>query len=117
MRFYVKSLASTIKRAGSLSLLDMMKAIDGEPTKETLVGSFCALLELIKIGVVTADQEARTGDIQIKLADDSLEDVDHLLDSATFDDELEEPEEESNEASLETPELPLEEPASPASEN
>lgn len=89
MRFYVKSLATSIKRAGAMSLYDMMHTIDEQPTKETLVGAFCALLELVKIGVVTTQQSKRTGDIQIRLADSAVGDVDHLLDSATFEDEVE----------------------------
>ncbi len=111
MRFYVKNLASVIKRSGALSLVDMMKAIDEEPTKETLVGAFCALLELIKIGVVTAQQDDRTGDIQVVLSDDAIGDVDHLLDGATFDDELEaaeDDEELSPKPAVQAPELPLE---------
>ncbi|MCB9914465.1 MAG: segregation/condensation protein A [Planctomycetes bacterium] len=89
MRYYVTNLAGIIKRSGALTLEQMMRAIDEEPTKETLVGAFCALLELVKIGVVTAEQGERTGEIRVRLADDALEDVDHLLDGATFEDELE----------------------------
>jgi segregation and condensation protein A len=116
MRFYVRTLANTIKRAGSLSLLDMMKSIDAQPTRETLVGAFCALLELIKIGVVTAAQEARTGEIQVQLSDEAQDDVDFLLDNTTFEDEAELPEEDEPERPS-SPELALEEPTAPNPEN
>jgi segregation and condensation protein A len=116
MRFYVRNLADTIKRAGSLSLLEMMKSIDAQPTRETLVGAFCALLELIKIGVVTAVQEARTGEIQVQLSDEAQDDVDFLLDNTTFEDEAELPEEDDA-PSPASPELALEEPSAPSPEN
>jgi segregation and condensation protein A len=87
MRFYVTNLAKTIKKAGRLSLKDMITSLDGVVTKETLVGAFCALLELIKIGLVRAGQGEHRGEIDVVLQDDCAEDVDDLLGGTTFDDE------------------------------
>lgn len=88
MRFYVSTLAQTMRRSGRLSLRQLVTTIDEELTKESLVGSFCALLELIKIGIVTASQCDDDGEIDIIFAEDSSEDLDNLLDGTTFDDEV-----------------------------
>ena len=88
MRFYVSTLADKMRRVGRLSLAELVTAIDEEVTKETLVGSFCALLELIKIGIVTASEGDQSGEIEIIFAEDSSEDFEHLLDGTTFEDEI-----------------------------
>jgi hypothetical protein len=69
------------------------------------VGAFCALLELIKLGVVTAEQPDRGAEIEIVFQPDVEEDIEHLLEAERFDDEAPPPEAEarSSEAS-ETPE-------------
>jgi segregation and condensation protein A len=99
MRFYVSTLAQTMRRAGRLSLYDLVKSIDGQLTKDSLVGSFCALLELIKIGIVIAAQGDEGGEIDIVFAEESSDDLDNLLDGTTFDDELDPDLLDSNESS------------------
>lgn len=89
LRFYVRSLAATVRSAGQISLRGLMESIDPEPTKETMVGAFCALLELIKLGVVTAVQPERVDEIEVRITDEALEDVDSMLDAVTFEDEVE----------------------------
>jgi len=93
MRFYVRSLAETIRGANTISLRSLMESIDAEPSKETMVGTFCALLELIKLGVITAVQPEREDEIHVTLAADAGEDVDAMLNAVTFEDEGEEDEE------------------------
>lgn len=88
MRFYVSTLAQTMQRAGRLSLTQLVSSIDEQVTKESLVGSFCALLELIKIGIVTAAQSEERGEIDIVFAEESSDDLNNLLEGTTFDDEV-----------------------------
>ena len=88
MRYYVHSLAGTIRTHRRLTLADLIVSIEGEPTREMLVGSFCALLELIKLGVVTAEQGERTGEIEVILTDEGAGDIEGILEGTTFDDEL-----------------------------
>lgn len=94
LRFYVRSLAATVRGAGQISLRRLMESIDPEPTKETMVGAFCALLELIKLGIVTAVQPERIDEIEVRITEEALEDVDSMLDTVTFEDEVE-PEDEA----------------------
>jgi segregation and condensation protein A len=95
LRFYVRSLAATVRGAGQISLRGLMESIDPEPTKETMVGAFCALLELIKLGVVTAVQPERADEISVCITEEAIEDVDSMLDAVTFEDEVEEEDESS----------------------
>jgi segregation and condensation protein A len=116
MRFYVSTLARSIQRAGRLSLSELVQSLDGPLTRETLVGAFCALLELIKIGIVTADQGRRHGEIDVVLAESAEGDVDSLLDGTIFEDEIDpkmlESEEPQPPGRGEQLELPLEDAAS-----
>lgn len=95
LRFYVRSLADVVRDAGHISLQGLLEAIDSEPTRETMVGSFCALLELIKLGVVTAAQPERDDEIHVTLTAEAATDIDRMLDAVTFEDELEEEDETS----------------------
>jgi len=97
MRFYVHTLAGTIRSHRRLTLNDLIVSIEGEPTREALVGSFCALLELIKLGVVTAEQGERIGEIEVILTDAGAGDIEGILEGTTFDDELAPSDEEGEE--------------------
>ena len=88
MRYYVSNLARTVQRAKRMSLSGLIASLGGEVTRETVVGAFCALLELIKIGIVRAEQGDREGEIEVTMAENAEADVDALLDGTTFDDEL-----------------------------
>jgi segregation and condensation protein A len=87
LRYYVGSLARAARDAGRATLRALLIGIDPTPTRETLVGAFCALLELIKLGVVTAEQPDRGSEIEIVFQPDVEEDIEHLLEAERFDDE------------------------------
>lgn len=87
LRYYVERLALEARSAGACDLRGLLLAVDAKPTRETLVGSFCAILELIKLGVVSASQAGRGEQIRLEFIADIDEDLDHLLDAARFEDE------------------------------
>lgn len=87
LRYYVGTLARAARDAGSSSLRALLLGIDPHPTRETLVGAFCALLELIKLGVVTAEQRERGAEIEIVFQPDVEGDIEHLLEAERFEDE------------------------------
>lgn len=101
LRFYVERMADTIRRTKKTSLRDLLTNIEEEPTRETLVGSFCALLELIKIGLVAATQEDPEGDIQLDFSGEEGVETDELLRSARFDGDDDEEGEDGGELALE----------------
>ena len=55
----------------------------------SLVGSFCALLELVKLGVIEVDQEERAADIGIRVRPEHREDIEAVVRATGFEDELE----------------------------
>jgi len=89
LRYYVGQLAHRARDAGRLSLHALLERIEAAPSRETLVGAFCALLELIRLGVLSAEQSEHEGEILVQFCSDVEGDIDHLLDAATFDDEVE----------------------------
>ena len=90
MRWFVRELASWLGSTENAPLSECMVAFcDGEPTKESMVGSFCALLELIKLGVATVEPGAdgAASDPLVCLRPGASSDVSQLLDAVRFDDE------------------------------
>jgi segregation and condensation protein A len=86
LRFYVQSMAEHVKRTGRLGLKDLVLSIDAQPTRESLVGSFCALLELCKIGLVKVKQPEGGGEIELEYSSEAG-DLDTVLAASVFDDE------------------------------
>ena len=89
LRYYVEELVSSLKARRELSLTELVRqAVErGDASKAQVIGTFCALLELMKIGVARAWQPDRRGDITIVLRDDLGADVDDVVRNSGFDDE------------------------------
>ena len=89
LRFYVERLVHTMKTQRRLSLRSIVEdsGDDGALSKSVMIGTFCALLELVKIGVVRAEQPSRDEDITIVLRDDLGDDLDSIVKLTEFDDE------------------------------
>ncbi len=96
LRFYVRSMAELLKIKGVTTLRELveMDADEGR-TREGIIGSFCAVLELAKLGLVTVVQDDIRGDIAITLTASSALEVDEILASATIDDETNEEREQA----------------------
>ena len=87
LRWYVSQLAQAVRQHGRLRLEDAL-ALDGEePTKAGMIGAFCALLELVKIGLVGAHQEGQGDPIELVLREDAEGDFESLIRSSRFMDE------------------------------
>ncbi|MEM7515697.1 MAG: segregation/condensation protein A [Planctomycetota bacterium] len=90
MRYFVNRLATRMRDLRQTTLRELLDDLrtSGEPAnRETLIGSFCALLELIKIGVVKVRQDEGEQDISIDISDDVGSDVEDLVRASRFDDE------------------------------
>ncbi|MDF1837166.1 MAG: segregation/condensation protein A [Planctomycetota bacterium] len=90
LRWYVSCLGDAIIEHRTLSLRSLLTSFDTEVTKEGLIGAFCALLELIKLGIVTADQDSGRDEIQVSLCENTEGDLDDLMRASRFMDEEEE---------------------------
>src|SRR5690606_19186416 len=90
LRYYVRELAEHVRASGHSSLRSLVAALDDGVTKESLVGAFCALLELVKLGVVRVRQVTDADDVEVSLSDEAALDLDGLMDAARCVDEGEE---------------------------
>ena len=89
LRWYVKQVGHAIQRGQDMELRSLLATSLEQPTREGLIGVFCALLELMKLGVVAAHQERPEDDIRIHLTRDLADDLDDLIGATRFLDELE----------------------------
>lgn len=87
LRFYVRTMAHTLRGREGMNLRDLVLSIDAEPSRESLIGSFCALLELAKLGLITVAQAETQGDIQVALRPEHAEDLDAVVENSVLDDE------------------------------
>tara|TARA_R110002126_G_scaffold6119_9_gene32239 strand:- start:5550 stop:6728 length:1179 start_codon:yes stop_codon:yes gene_type:complete len=89
LRWYVSTMALAMKHHRRIALRDLMDVFgDDVPTKQSLIGAFCALLELIKIGVLGAVQTHQDDEIDLILKGGDG-DFDELINASTFMDEEE----------------------------
>ena len=79
LRYYVRQLVDWLKVDREASLRSLVRRSAAEGDRHQLVGSFCALLELVKLGVLRAWQPNRSADITLVLRDDAGEDLDQFL--------------------------------------
>ncbi len=89
LRFYVEQLVGELKARREIRLSDLVGHIAEHEgaAKTQLVGTFCALLELMKLGVARAWQPERGGEITVVLREDLEGDVDALVRASGFEDE------------------------------
>ena len=88
LRFYVDALTHRIREMGEVSLRDLLAHIEPEKSREALVGSFCGLLELVKLGLVSIEQADRRADIHIRLRPEHQIDLESVVRASLFDDEV-----------------------------
>ena len=87
LRYYVQTLARTMRERGALGLRELVLGLDAQPTRESLLGCFCALLELVKLGLVGVLQPERHGEIRVEFKPEHAGDIDGMIESSVFDDE------------------------------
>ncbi len=86
LRWYVENVVQRLRTDGTFSLRRMVEGGSEETaTREGLVGSFCAVLELVKLGIAGVDQDQPMGDIAVRLRDDLDAPIEELLAGATFE--------------------------------
>ncbi len=95
LRWYVRNVGQAVHSRGSLPMRELLLAFDERVTREGLIGVFCAVLELMKLGVVSAHQPGRGTEIQVVL-NAPTSDLEDLIGATQFMDE--EPAEDGLEA-------------------
>jgi segregation and condensation protein A len=89
LRYWVERMVHSIRARKQMTLAALVEeSIESEgASKSVLIGTFCALLELMKLGLVTAWQKSASDDITITLRDDMDADVDDIVRLTEFEDE------------------------------
>jgi segregation and condensation protein A len=86
IRFYLDRL---VERLRSHQRLDLRRLVDDKhiegPERDVLIGSFCAVLELAKLGLVALTQETPERPLEFTLRDDLPDNLDDLLKNAQID--------------------------------
>jgi len=90
LRWYVERLVSWVKGQRVMTLRSLVERslASGEASKPFMIGSFCALLELMKMGVVAVQQAGPQAEIEIRLREDVEGDAENLIRMAGFGDEV-----------------------------
>ncbi len=90
LRAYVDDLVRALRQRPATSLRTIVEeAVErGAASKPYMVGTFCALLELVKVGAATVHQERAGDDILLMLREDAEGDLDDLVGGMGFDDEM-----------------------------
>jgi len=80
LRWFVKAVGEAVRDAGEIGLQDLVQRCEGASGRETLIGVFCALLELMKLGVVAAHGGDEARDVVLKRVEGAAgEDLDDLI--------------------------------------
>lgn len=90
LRWYVETIGRAVRETPTgASLRGLVRTLGDVPVREGIVGAFCALLELMKIGLVSAHQEAQGDDIFLTWASEpgAVGDLDDLVRASRFMDE------------------------------
>jgi segregation and condensation protein A len=85
MRFYVEQLVSWIRAERRLKLHELVERARPTGRRHQLVGSFCALLELVRLGVVGVRQSGP--EVSIELRTEHEADIEEIVRASGFDDE------------------------------
>ncbi|MDG1498837.1 MAG: segregation/condensation protein A [Planctomycetota bacterium] len=85
MRWYVESLVGNIRTSGTMSLRAATESLGDGLTKESLIGTFCALLELVRLELVDVVQDNQSDDILLKINEEG--DAANVMATTVFEDD------------------------------
>jgi segregation and condensation protein A len=98
LRFYVEHVIGQMRSQGGLSLSDLIASYSELGQREAVVGSFCALLELVRLQVVRLAQTEAGAEIAIELREDLTEDIEEIIARSGLADEQASAEDSSTKA-------------------
>jgi len=86
LRYYVQQVVERLKLTSTLTLRSVAHGF-AHDSREALIGSFCALLELVRLEVIEVAQADHRGDIEIRLRPERAGDLDDVVRNTRFDEE------------------------------
>ena len=88
LRFYVEEFVERLKLGGAVSLRGLVRSFGEKvPPREALIGSFCALLELVKMELIEVQQDSPQDDIQIAVVEGHAGDLQEVVRQSHLDGE------------------------------
>jgi len=87
LRYYVEQVVQRLKAQPDVKLRELVKSFLLDP-REALIGSFCALLELVRLEVIEVEQAAPRGDIAIRVRSERAAELEDVVRNTRFDEEL-----------------------------
>ncbi len=87
LRYYVDQVVHRLRTGEHLSLRGLMGSFDELPPKEALIGSFCALLELVRLELIEVRQAEDVDDIHIRIRPEHDRDLETVVGDSVFDEE------------------------------
>jgi len=106
LRFYVDHVVDVLRHTSSLSLAGLIKSLGDVPQREAVVGSFCALLELVRMQVVEVKQEEGRREIAIAVRPEHSTDLEAYV-RKSLDDEDENENKAADNESEQAVEVPV----------
>ena len=88
LRYYVDQVVHRLRSGGRVSLRGLMTSFDALPRREALVGSFCALLELVRLELIEVKQIEHGDDIEIHIRAEHAQDLEDVVNQSVFDEEV-----------------------------
>jgi segregation and condensation protein A len=89
LRFYVDHLVEVLRRGSEFSLTSLIDSLGRVPQREAVVGSFCALLELVRMQVVEVRQDEGERDIAIAVRPEHSADFEAFVKKSLDDEDAE----------------------------
>ena len=87
LRYYVEQVVQRLKTQPDVKLRELIKSFLLDP-REALIGSFCALLELVRLEVIEVEQATPRGDIAIRVRSEKAADLEDVVRNTRFDEEV-----------------------------
>ncbi len=92
LRFYVNRVVDQLHEQKASTLSSLIRGLEGVPHREAVVGSFCALLELVRMELVHVNQGEGDSDIEIAVRSEVGDDIRARVGEVVLDEEqVEEP--------------------------
>ena len=89
LRYYVEEIVRRLKATPRATLKSLVSTFESGRGKEPLIGSFCALLELVRLEAIEVAQPAPRAEIEVRVRSDLAEDLETLVRGMRFEEEQE----------------------------
>ena len=87
LRYYVDQVVARLRDTPEATLRKLLESFGRIPKREALIGSFCALLELVRLELVDVRQEEGGEDIAIVIRPEHAEDIEEVVRKTVLDEE------------------------------